>query len=153
TTRPGAYVGQAVLQNFEHVWIDPLDESGVSRFLERWCDAVFPTAPHEAHRHFSDLSNALFASRDIRRMARTPIILTALALVHWNERRIPEQRADLYGSVIQWLTRSRPQRVGRLPAERSVVLLQELALAMQCEPSGRQVQTSRHWAAEAIAAE
>jgi hypothetical protein len=29
---------------------------------------------------------------------------TALAVVHWNEKRLPEQRADLYESIITWLS-------------------------------------------------
>ena len=40
-----------------------------------------------------------------------------------------------------------------LITERAVALLQELALAMHCHDGGRQVQVSRRWAAEAIAAE
>jgi predicted NACHT family NTPase len=86
-------------------------------------------------------------------MARNPVMLTALAVVHWNERRLPEQRADLYDSIITWLSRSREQRDGRATADRTVVLLQELALAMQDDPEGRKTQVSKRWAAESIAAE
>jgi hypothetical protein len=46
-------------------------------------------------------------------MVRNPVMLTALAVVHWNERRLPEQRAELYESIITWLSRSREQRPGR----------------------------------------
>ena len=83
-------------------------------------------------------------------MARNPVMLTALAVVHWHEKRLPEQRADLYESIITWLSRSRERREGRLPAEVCVNRLQELALAMQNAPEGRQVQVSRRWAAEQI---
>ena len=58
-------------------------------------------------------------------------MLTAPAVVHWNERRLPEQRADLYNSFIRWLSRSREPREGRATADRTVVLLQELALAIR----------------------
>ena len=80
-------------------------------------------------------------------------MLTALAVVHWNERRLPEQRADLYDSIVHWLARSREQRPGRPSAERCLALLQELALYMQNHPEGRQVQLPSRWAAEALAAE
>ena len=80
-------------------------------------------------------------------------MLTALAVMYWNEKRIPEQRADLYESVIGWLARARKHDAGRLSPERCVVLLQKLALAMQTHPDGRQVQVSRHWAAQAIASQ
>ena len=79
---------------------------------------------------------AVRARPEIRRMARNPVMLTALAVVHWNERRLPEQRADLYDSIITWLSRSREQRPGRATADESGVL-QELALAMQDDTEGR----------------
>jgi hypothetical protein len=78
-------------------------------------------------------------------------MLTALAVVHWNEKRLPEQRADLYESIITWLARSRQQRAGRATAERCIGLLQNLALAMHDDPKGRQVQIARYAAAEVLA--
>ena len=85
-------------------------------------------------------------------MARNPVMLTALAVLHWNEKRLPEQRADLYESIITWLARAR-MRPGRSSPERCVDLLQNLALAMQDHPDGRQTQVPRHWAAEMLAPE
>ena len=58
-------------------------------------------------------SGAVRVRAQIRRMARNPVMLTALAVVHWNELRLPEQRAYLYDSIITWLSRSREQRPGR----------------------------------------
>ncbi len=110
-------------------------------------------APRQRSDHCSELLSALKARPDIRRMARNPVMLTALAVVHWNERRLPEQRADLYESIIRWLSRSREQKPGREKAERAVVLLQELALAMQDHPEGMRTEVSKRWAAEAIAGE
>ncbi len=153
TTRPPAYTGEAVLPGFMHVHIEPLDDEAVRTFLEHWCQALFPDSLKEAASHLGDLLKALHSRPEIRRLARNPVMLTALAVVHWNERRLPEQRADLYESIIKWLSRSREQRPGRLPAERCVVLLQELALAMQNHPDGRQVQVTKRWAAETIARE
>jgi hypothetical protein len=103
--------------------------------------------------HCDELLAAVRGRVQIRRMARNPVMLTALAVVHWNERRLPEQRADLYDSIITWLSRSREQRAGRETADRTVVLLQELALAMQDDPEGRKTQVSKRWGAEKIAAE
>ena len=86
-------------------------------------------------------------------MARNPVMLTALAVVHWNERRLPEQRADLYESIIRWLSRAREQRPGREKADRTVELLRELALAMQSHPEGMHTQVGRGWAIDALAPE
>lgn len=78
-------------------------------------------------------------------------MLTALAVVHWNERRLPEQRADLYESILRWLSRSREQRPGRASSEQCLRLLEALALAVQDHPDGRQVQAPKRWAAEILA--
>ena len=151
TSRPAAYTGKAVLPGFTQVEIEPLEEEDIETFLSRWCEALYAENPAQATQHCRELIEALRKKPEIRRMARNPVMLTALAVVHWNERRLPEQRADLYESVITWLSRSREQRLGRLPAERTVTLLQNLALAMQDHPKGRQVQATKHWAAKAIA--
>jgi len=153
TSRPQAFEGKAVVEGFTQVSIDPLEDAAITGFLTRWCRAIFSADNRQADKHCDDLLNAVRSRSEIRRMARNPTMLTALAVVHWHEKRLPEQRADLYESIITWLSRSRERREGRLPAEVCVSRLQELALAMQNAPEGRQVQVSRRWAAEQIADE
>ena len=152
TSRPGAYVGATVIAEFIHAQIEPLEPDAVQLFLTRWSEAIWPGAPREAARHREELVAALRVP-EIARLARNPVMLTALAVVHWNERRLPEQRADLYESIIKWLSRAREQRPGRPNAERCVAVLQELALAMQRHPDGRRVQVTLREGAEAIAPE
>ena len=151
TSRPRAYTGKAVLRDFPQVQIDPLENEAIETFLQRWSEGLFPESPKRSRDHCAELLEALRNLPEVRRMAHNPVMLTALAVVHWNERRLPEQRADLYESIITWLLRSREQRPGRASADRTATLLQHLALAMQSRPKGRQVQVSRGWAAEAIA--
>jgi formylglycine-generating enzyme required for sulfatase activity len=152
TSRPGAYVGAAVISDFVHVHIEPLGTDAVQTFLTRWSEAIWPGALREALHHRDELVRALRVP-DIARLAQNPVMLTALAIVHWNERRLPEQRADLYESIIKWLSRAREQRPARPGAERCVALLQELALAMQAHREGRRIQMTLREAAEAIAPE
>ncbi|TVP97198.1 MAG: NACHT domain-containing protein, partial [Planctomycetaceae bacterium] len=153
TSRPAAYVGEVVLPDFAHARIEPLSDVAVEKFLTRWCEAVYPGSEDSARAHIDELLAAVRGRAEIRRMARSPVMLTALAVLHWNERRLPEQRADLYESIITWLSRSREQRSGRATADRTVVLLQELALAMQDASEGRKIQVPNHWAAEKLAGE
>ena len=154
TTRPQAYRDEVVLPDFEHVRIDPLEPEAVRTFLRRWCEALFPENPKKGKQHRVELLKAL-ERPDIRLMTANPVMLTALAVVHWNERILPEQRADLYASIIKWLARSRDRegRPERPKADRAVALLEELALAMQLHPEGRQTQVDKHWAADSIAGE
>ena len=151
TTRPLTYQGQAVLADFETANIAPLEPQAIDTFLQRWCGALFSESPASSASHLAELSGALRARVEIRRMARNPVMLTALAVVHWNERRLPEQRADLYESILIWLARSREQRPDRPTAERCLMLLQRLALAMQSKRWGRVVQVSKGWAADVLA--
>ena len=81
TSRPGAYVGEAVLQGFAHAQVDPLDERAVRTFLERWCRALCPESEAEATGHLRELETAL-GRPAIARMASNPVMLTALAVVH-----------------------------------------------------------------------
>ena len=152
TTRPPAFEGRAILPGFTQVRIDPLEESAIEGFLTQWCQALFVGREKQARQHLDELFEALRSRGEIRGMARNPVMLTALAVVHWHEKRLPEQRADLYDSIIIWLSRARDRKEGRLAPETCVKHLWELALAMQDHPEGRQVQVARHWAAEQIAA-
>jgi hypothetical protein len=151
TTRPQSYVGGAVLTGFHEARIEPLDEEAVHTFLDRWCRGIYPDSPQMAEQHRDELAGALRAVPEIRKMTRNPVMLTSLAVVHWNEKRIPEQRADLYDSILTWLSRQREKRPGREKAERCLTLLAELAIAMQNHRSGRQVRIGAPWAAEALA--
>jgi hypothetical protein len=151
TTRPQAYTGRSLLADFEIAQIEPLGPDAIQTFLERWCRGLFPESAPAAQHHLAELTEALRSIAEIRRMARNPVMLTALAVVHWNERRLPEQRADLYESVLNWLARSREKREGRQPADRCLALLQQLALAMQTQPEGRVLQVSIGRAADILA--
>jgi formylglycine-generating enzyme required for sulfatase activity len=153
TTRPLAYVAKAVLDGFEEARIDPLEPEQIESFLGHWCRALFPESEEKARRHLNELGEALRSTVEIRRMSSNPVMLTALAVVHWNERRIPEQRADLYESILNWLARSREKRPGRQAAERCLTLLECLALGMQDQPQGRLVQVSKGEAADLLMAQ
>ncbi len=150
TTRPGAYQGLATLAGFDQVKIDDLTDEAVERFLEHWSAALYPGDPAAAGRHRGELLAALRARPAIRRMERNPVMLTALAVVHWNQRRLPEQRSELYESILGWLAKAR-EKPDRERAERCLTLLGHLALAMQNQPKGRLRQIGKRRAAELIA--
>ena len=106
TTRPQSYTGGAKLPGFHEVRIDELEPDAITAFLSHWSSCLFPGDPKMGEEHRQALSEALKARPAIRKMARNPVMLTALAVVHWNERRLPEQRADLYASITTWLVRT-----------------------------------------------
>lgn len=151
TSRPAAYVGDAVLPGFLEVRIDDLEEEAIDAFLKRWCEWLFSGSPDQVDTHYVELRAALRGTAEIRRLARNPVMLTALAVVHWHQKQLPEQRADLYESIVDWLAKARKMKSGRPLPERCITLLQNLALEMQDHSKGRLVQVTRDWAARAIA--
>ena len=149
TSRPGAYTREAVLAGFARARIEPLDDEAIRTFLSNWCQALYSHNKRQATAHQRELEKAL-AVAQIHRMARNPVMLTALAVLHWNDKRLPEQRAELYESVITWLARRRERRPGRAKPAQCIERLQALAFEMQTASEGRQVQVTRRWGAERI---
>jgi len=62
--------------------------------------------------HQRGLLEAIHSKPEIEEMAVNPVMLTALAVLHWNDKRLPDQRSELYDSVLKWLARSREDRPG-----------------------------------------
>lgn len=87
TSRPSASEGEAELPKFAHVRIDALENDAIEGFLARWCAALFPESSANQQRHLHELIEALRIRPEIRRVARNPLMLTALAAVHWHETR------------------------------------------------------------------
>ena len=152
TTRPKAYEEEVMLKGFHAARIGPLEPEAVRTFLTRWAEALILENPERGKSHAKELIEAVESRVEIRRIATNPVMLTALAVLQWNEKRMPERRAELYDSVLMWLARSRirPPGSGRLNAEDCIKVLQELAGEMQEHPEGRQVQVPRDWAAEKL---
>ncbi|MBN1347376.1 MAG: SUMF1/EgtB/PvdO family nonheme iron enzyme [Phycisphaerae bacterium] len=150
TTRPAAYDGEVLLADFTETRIAPLGDPAIEDFLRTWCSILCEGDPAEADRHLKELLDPLAQRPEIRRLARNPVMLTAMAVVHWHQKRLPEQRAELYESIIDWLAKRR-FHPSRLKPDRCIGVLQNLALAMQDHAKGRQVQVPGHWAARAVA--
>ena len=151
TSRPAAYREEAVLNEFEHARIEPLDDEVIEGFLHKWAYLQFQNDKRSAEKYYVELCDAVQSREEIRRLARNAVMLTALAVIHWNEKRLPDQRVELYESIIKWLARSREQYPGRTKDKQCIEYLQALAYAMQSHTDGRQVQVRRYAAAEAIA--
>ncbi|MFN7937304.1 MAG: SUMF1/EgtB/PvdO family nonheme iron enzyme [Bryobacteraceae bacterium] len=84
-------------------------------------------------------------------MIRNPVMLTALVVLQHNNVKLPERRAELYGSILGWLSKQRAKD-RRLRAEECLRRLRELAFAMQNAEGGRRKQVTVHWAGEQLAA-
>ena len=157
---------------FTAVSIQPLGVTQIQLFVERWSRAYAalgePPAPPpgdlfadlvreataEAYerrvaRHAEALGAAVFAEAHVAELARNPLLLTILALIHHQGARLPDRRADLYRRCVAALAETwnrarsltgRPVDVhlGDEPLdERFVVnLLGPVALTIHAEQAG-----------------
>ncbi len=150
-TRPSAYGGATSIDGFDTVTIDRLDDEAIATFVANWCRALFPDDPARAETHRQGLTDAIRSKPEIAEMAVNPVMLTALAVLHWNDKRLPDQRIELYESVLKWLARAKEEKPGRLPADRCLDLLQHLAFTMHGGEKGKQVEIAAGMAARALA--
>ena len=109
TSRTRAYVGESKLPStFRRVEVQPMAVEQVNELVERWCGAVYDTvdAPNETAELQAEIARLEEHRRsrgEDRRLADTPLLVTIIAIVHYNDRRLPEQRAALYKSCIHVL--------------------------------------------------
>ncbi len=130
TTRPGVHEGRATLTGFGLATIDELDEDGIAGFLMQWCRWLKRGDETAAQAYYKDLHPAVSVP-GIRYLARNPLMLTSLAVLHFRRNRLPQQRVKLYEQILDWLAE---QTVDKHPEYNKDVLLErlgKLALAMQ----------------------
>jgi formylglycine-generating enzyme required for sulfatase activity len=149
TSRPPAYGGETVIPGFVTVQIGPLEDEAISAFLENWCRALHGEGDGAGDLK-SELLDAIESRREIRDMAVNPVMLTALAALHWNRVRLPDQRSELYESVLDWLAKAR-EEVRHTPPKQCLDLMQHLAYTMHSDPKGKQVEITRYKAAQVLA--
>ena len=120
-----------------------LTGEAVETFLQRWAALAGESGGRfeGPEAYAADLlEQSRSAPAAIRRMLRNPLMLTCLAVIHWNEQRLPQQRAELYRAILRWLVRARRRRAdgpGTLPEHQVHLLYQTLAMAMHTVEGGR----------------
>lgn len=128
TSRVRAYTGDTVLRGgFARCDIQPFDAQDRANFLRNWTALLFRLIPgevaaseSEAGIEYRRLTSSIERNGRIRALALNPLLLTVIALVHWNRKRLPEQRVDLYDECVDVLLGQRKDaehvRVARLSA-------------------------------------
>ena len=100
TCRTRAHRGDTVLpEEFRVAEVQPMTVEQVDALAARWCAAVYPgrevtpetTRLQAAINHME----AQRAARQDQRLIETPLLVTIVAIVHYNQRRLPDERAEL----------------------------------------------------------
>ncbi len=116
TSRVRGYTGGAILRgDFRRCDIQDFDESDIQRFARNWICALLSVSTAEldkpdslAYKHYNALVRAVSAER-VRALAVNPLLMTVIAIVHWNRKRLPEQRVELYDECIDVLLGQRKE--------------------------------------------
>ena len=117
TSRIRAYTGDTILKGeFTRCDIQPFDVNDRAEFIRNWVALLFRVPPEdvvkegsEAGIEFDSLTSGIEENDRIRPLAVNPLLLTVIAIVHWNRKRLPEQRVDLYDECVDVLLGQRKE--------------------------------------------
>jgi hypothetical protein len=117
TSRVRAYTGDTILrEDFTRCDIQEFNQEDRGEFLRNWFALLFKvsrdnvTSPgSESFKAFESLLTAIEHNDRIRVLAVNPLLLTVVAIVHWNRKRLPDQRVDLYDECVDVLLGQRKE--------------------------------------------
>lgn len=153
TSRPLPLRAKSIPLGFEVVGIDYWNKEDIKTFLQVWTKLLFPKANEEFRkRHWGSLLAAIVSRSDLRTLAKNAVMVTAMAVVHYNEKKLPEGRAELLETLIYWLITAKTRPLDSPYFEYNFIerCYKEIALAMFEGESGRRRRVGRLWAAEVI---
>ena len=138
----------------ETLTVDEFGDDEIREFVARWSRGLHgEDAPASEETYRADLDGAIIHSAGVRAMAKNPVMLTCLCVVHWNERRLPEGKTDLLAAVLRWLLTARDE--ARAQRDYGSPFAEEcfkaLALEMTDHPQGKRAIVDLTWAAERLA--
>lgn len=161
TSRPNTLGGPALPLNFRPAEIDLLSDEEISSFIHAWVLVLYQSEDSAelvdrysrkgAVVYTRELLEAIRDRPDVRLLARNPVMLTSIAVVHWNEMKLPEGKSELYDAVMSWLINARRDTTERFGRKLALQCYQRLALAMHQHPEGRRTEVGLAWAANCIA--
>ncbi|HEY9800215.1 MAG TPA: HEAT repeat domain-containing protein [Leptolyngbyaceae cyanobacterium] len=104
TSRPAGYSRNYFrTDNFPHYRIEKFDDSQIDLFIQKWYESRLLKIPEEARERQESLKKALAEQERIKLLARNPLILTIIALIHRYQAHLPRQRYELYKLAVDTL--------------------------------------------------
>jgi predicted NACHT family NTPase len=103
TSRPAGYKRDFFNSSeFEHYQLQLLDDAKVDEFIDHWYDSRVRD-PAEAQRRKESIKKALDENDRIKLLARNPLLLTIIALIHRYQAVLPRARHKLYEKAVETL--------------------------------------------------
>ncbi|MBM4083446.1 MAG: NACHT domain-containing protein, partial [Planctomycetes bacterium] len=109
TSRIAGYSPGALGEHFTPMVIAAFDEEDIERFARQWSRAyeavvgMSPEAERRAELRANQLIAAIASAPPIQRLAANPLLLSLLALIHYQGTRLPQQRVELYRLCVEAL--------------------------------------------------
>jgi len=106
TSRPAGYKRDFFnTSEFEHYQLQLFDDAKVDEFINRWYDSRVRDAA-EAQRRKDSIKKALDENDRIKLLARNPLLLTIIALIHRYQAVLPRSRHKLYEKAVETLLKN-----------------------------------------------
>ncbi|MEG4629307.1 HEAT repeat domain-containing protein [Microcoleus sp. AR_TQ3_B6] len=103
TSRPAGYKPDFFnTSEFEHYQLQLFDDAKVDEFINRWYDSRVRDAA-AAQRLKDSIKKALDENERIKLLARNPLLLTIIALIHRYQAVLPRARHKLYEKAVETL--------------------------------------------------
>ncbi len=103
TSRPAGYRWDFFdLAVFPHYTLEPFDDKQIATFIDYWYDSREPD-PEKANRKKDNLHKALDDNDRVRLLAKNPLLLTIITLIHRYQAELPRQRYKLYEKAVETL--------------------------------------------------
>jgi HEAT repeat protein len=107
TSRPAGYRWDFFnLDEFPHYTLESFDDKQVATFIDHWYDSRLKENPAQADRRKADLQKAFARNERIRLLAKNPLLLTIITLIHRYQAELPRQRCKLYEKAVETLLTS-----------------------------------------------
>jgi HEAT repeat protein len=107
TSRPAGYRWDFFnLDEFPHYTLESFDDKQVATFIDHWYDSRLKDDPAQAERRKADLQKAFARNERIRLLAKNPLLLTIITLIHRYQAELPRQRCKLYEKAVETLLTS-----------------------------------------------
>ena len=90
------------ISDFEEALIADLEPEAIRAFLAKLAKQLYQDDSERERKFREDLEAAVNGRREIRKMTRNPVMLTALAVLQHNNVKLPEKRVDLYVECGEW---------------------------------------------------
>lgn len=152
TCRIRSYTGHNRLSGFQEYTIADLNNEKIKRFITAWYNAKKALGKIDTETAKIRIADLLKGAIKLRALAKNPMMLTTMAIIHYNQHQLPDERVKLYKLVVDILLRRwRKENLGveglRISANLAKVLaddkkLQELAarLGYEAQSTGKKEQ-------------